>query len=146
VEAPPLPLPHLHLFSGVVLLELGQLMGRIGSGEHLRVVGRSFQAEFELRSNPLYPWLGYRFFWGTISATHTHTLEKPAAIPVWIAVPVPFPSFVHLFFDSHSQLMTIATHNGPTNRPTPNNAARADIYKIQVVLVHSAGSIKRVNV
>ena len=40
-----------------------------------------FRAEFEIGSNPLYPWLGYRFWPGRSCATRTPTPAKPGPKP-----------------------------------------------------------------
>ena len=40
---------------------------------------------------PSYPCQGYGFFWGTLSSTPTRTPEKPLAVPLRVAVPLPFP-------------------------------------------------------
>jgi len=53
----------------------------------------SFQAEFELRSNLSYLWLGYRFLWGTISATHTRTPGQPMIFTHRFLIPVAFPTW-----------------------------------------------------
>jgi hypothetical protein len=41
---------------------------------------------------PSYPWLGYGFFQGMISATRTHTLGQPVTFTRGFLVPVTIPS------------------------------------------------------